>query len=157
MEKKTPEMHVWLWACLLCITLGFAGCRSDKTDSVSGVITLDGVPLEGAGVRFTPVGNGGTVISGFTDAKGKYSSQTLQGRLSADTISNEYVVTVSKYEEYDTGRKIRGEEGVLETVYDNKLITPAVYGDLKKTPFKATVVSGKNTFDFDLKEDENGR
>ncbi|PHS18996.1 MAG: hypothetical protein COA78_01130 [Blastopirellula sp.] len=64
------------YAILLMVCLGLTGCDSGGSQApISGVITLDGQPLENASVTFTPPAVDGQVVTsnGLTDASGKYS------------------------------------------------------------------------------------
>lgn len=65
-------------AILLVLTL--PGCGSDGPEmaTVSGTVTLDGTPVEGAGVVFTPQA-GGRAVNASTDASGKFSLEALVG------------------------------------------------------------------------------
>ena len=77
-----------------------AGCGS-STASVSGVVTLDGKPLEGASVSFAPAsGDGGGVggSSGKTDAQGRYTLRTVVGDKSGAAVGK-HKVTISLYKE----------------------------------------------------------
>ena len=133
------------------------GCSDGKlrTEPVKGIVTLDGEPLEGATVSFTPKNSGEGIASfGLTDAKGEYRLQTLAGRVDAGTLPGEYTVTVSKFKAVPTGRKIRdGNTGEMIDEMEGIIFFPGMtkYADTKTTPFAVTVVKGQNHFDFDLK------
>jgi len=143
-----------LFLPLLLVAFGCGGgAPVQKTEMVEGVITLDGAPLEGAAITFNPVGGDGTVASGFTDAQGKYTIQTLRGKPEGGTTSGEYVVTVSKWEDVPTGRTERIDSETVIPIMDQRLLVHPNYENQQKSPLKATVTPGKNTFDFDLKKD----
>ncbi|MCC9608302.1 Ig-like domain-containing protein [Blastopirellula sediminis] len=61
------------WLSLLLCLLAI-GCGQDGPDlaEVSGVITIDGKPLQGAVVSFSPAQPGGSPSYGQTDVEGKY-------------------------------------------------------------------------------------
>ena len=133
------------------------GCSDGrlKTEPVSGVVTLDGVPLDDAAVSFAPK-EFGQGAAGFarTNERGEYRLQTMAGRPDAGTLPGEYIVTISKYKSIPTGRRIidsdtREEVNEMTSI----LIFPEmkVYTDAATTPFSATVVKGRNRFDFDVK------
>jgi hypothetical protein len=63
----------------LCISLILlVGCnRGPRMVPVSGVVLLDGKPVEGAAVLFTPDA-GGRPADGATDKEGKFTLQTFQ-------------------------------------------------------------------------------
>lgn len=106
-------------------------------------MTLDGVPVEGATVRFYPNVDG-RGSSGMTDENGHYE---LRYTRSADgAIIGEHRVTVST--------KVEGDYYDPENVIEAKAETiPKKYLDRKKTELTATVESGNNTIDFELTSD----
>ncbi|MCC9608304.1 hypothetical protein LOC68_10955 [Blastopirellula sp. JC732] len=65
---KFPLLSMTL--CLLAIGCGPTG---PKLAEVSGVITIDGKPLHGAVVSFSPAEPGGSPSYGLTDVEGRYS------------------------------------------------------------------------------------
>ncbi len=99
---------------LTAIVLSFSGCGSGvdfKTVPVSGVVMLDGKPLEGAGVTFMSK-EGNKIASGKTDASGKFTLTTIVGKISVDgAIVGVHKVGVSKTESADgaDGEKKAGE------------------------------------------------
>jgi len=70
------------FAVSVAAAIACAGCGGSDFDMapVSGTVTLDGKPLEGATILFIPVASGGSetgpASSGVTDAEGKF---TLMG------------------------------------------------------------------------------
>ena len=140
----------------LVATVSMVGCSDGKlrTEPVRGIVTLDGVPLEGATVSFTPKNEGEGIASfGFTDANGEYLLQTLAGRVDAGTLPGEYKVTISKYRAVPTGRMVTcPNSGELYEDMDSVIYFPGMtkYANSRTTPFTATVVKGRNTFDFDM-------
>jgi len=164
---------------LVCVfvTLCFsAGCGTKgkglKTEYVEGIITLDGVPLEGASVQFSPADPFSSnptpgqpeMANGLTDKNGKYTLSSINGDFGKGAIAGEYRVLVSKIkattaELDESGRPVDGKgfgrdaAGQPITTIQEDLIPP-VYHDRKKSPLTYTVVSGKNlNVDFDLKAD----
>lgn len=130
------------------------GCGDGKidTESVVGVVTLDGAPLADAMVNFTPAVEGkGTPSYAKTDAAGKYQLQTLLGNADAGTTPGEYIVTVSKIELKETGKTIENSDGTKSPEKESEELLPKKYTDAKTSDLKATVAPGANTFDFDLK------
>jgi hypothetical protein len=76
----------WINGFLFCILAALlsAGCNRGpdlpKAVPVSGTVTLDGKPLAGVTVRFTPIENTpGTGAAGSTDKDGKYSISDRRG------------------------------------------------------------------------------
>ena len=140
----------------LAAAVSMVGCGDGKlrTEPVRGVVTLDGVPLEGASVSFIPKNEGEGIASfGLTDANGEYRLQTLAGRVDAGTLPGEYTVTISKFRAVPTGRMRACENsGELYEDTDSVIYFPGMekYASSRTTPFSATVVKGRNTFDFDM-------
>ena len=96
---------------------------------------MDGAPLEGANISLVPIAEG-DLAYGTTDADGVCIIQTLQGKAQAGTTLGDYAVTVRK------------SIGKANMTVDE--LVPAIYMDPEKTPLKAKIVSGKNTFSFDI-------
>ena len=64
-----------------CVLLGFSGCGAGNRSGhslvkVSGVVTLDGTPVSGALVVYSPVADGEPAARGTTDADGSYNLTT---------------------------------------------------------------------------------
>lgn len=79
---------LWLMAISL---LGIAGCSSSSAEMpelapVSGVVTLDGQPLDNVSVVF--VSEKGQVASGTTDAEGHYELTFRDGEKGAEIGKN---------------------------------------------------------------------
>lgn len=150
-------------ACLLA-----AGCgksAGEKTYPVTGVVTYNGTPVEGAVVTFAPTGGGQGAV-GTTDASGKYSLTTRKKDDGA--LPGEYLVTIVKYDRPPTqsGGQASAQGGdeyppdYAEQEYQQarqvipsqpKNLLPAKYANPQTSGLKATVTtSGPNNFDFAL-------
>jgi hypothetical protein len=112
------------------------GCGpSFKTVPVSGQVTLDGQPVDGAGVLFVPVGLGPTARA-VTDAQGRYQLKTnaLDG-----AAPGKYRVAVMK----ETGSGVAVGADGLETAPGVKTVAkrllPAIFGDPKTSPLEITI------------------
>ena len=87
--------------CLVAVGLALAvGCGRSKgpaVEFVEGMVLLDGQPIEGADVGFSPVA-GRLAAYGRTDSAGKFRLTTGQGgkRLAGAPIGD-YAVTVIKW------------------------------------------------------------
>jgi len=111
-----------------------AGCGGAPEDlpplgSVEGVVTLDGNPLAGASVLFTPV-DAGALSSARTDEKGRY--ELYYGTAAKGATIGKHQVQISRYGEGD----------------DTTDAVPLKYN--AQTTLTAEVQSGKNTINFDL-------
>lgn len=80
---------------ILMLAAIVAGCgrKGPETVEVSGVVTLDGQPVEGATVGFAPE-SGGRPASGVTDASGAFTLSTFAPGDGA--VPGKHKVTVSK-------------------------------------------------------------
>ena len=88
------------WKSVICLAAlaVFAGCPAAGTGvatvPVSGTVTLDGTPVEGANVAFAPKSADGRAAAGVTDASGRFTLTTVQSGDGA--LPGSYAVTVSK-------------------------------------------------------------
>ncbi len=82
---------------LLCSVIG---CGSGLTD-VTGTVTLDGKPVEGASLYFAMESTPSIYAIGTTDADGTYSLSTFRGgdRTFRGALPGDYLVTVVKKED----------------------------------------------------------
>lgn len=96
------DMHLRLVGLLPLLMTISLGCGSgnkvahrEKTVTVSGVVTLNNSPVEGATVTFDPGPASSTKAAfGVTDAAGKYSLTTYE--LNDGAMPGEYFVTITK-------------------------------------------------------------
>ena len=85
------------------VLLGFAlvfglGCGSGKFAPVSGTVTMNGKPLAGALVMFSPIAKEGSIDAGYgsggkTNEKGEYTLTSVTGRTGA--VVGKHRVSVS--------------------------------------------------------------
>lgn len=139
-------MRYMFFLFLVSLGLGLSGCSRATLDTefVTGVVTLDGDPIEGARVVFASKA-GGTPAYGVTDKSGRYRITALQGGgTGKGTTQGEYLIAITKIQ----ANKI-SEEPMIR--YENVQLLPLVYSDAEQSQLTATVVKGKNEFNFDLK------
>lgn len=130
--------------------LVLAGCtpKSDNpaTVPVTGVVTLDGQPVEGANVMFQSPEQGSF---GLTDAQGRYELQTFEPGDGA--MPGEYRVAISKVKVF-LPKVEQGEPGYVEPPPPEHLV-PSKYAAPTSSGLTATVTEGKdNEFNFELKK-----
>jgi hypothetical protein len=150
-----------------------AGCRpaGPAVHYVEGVVLLEGEPIEGATVGFSPI-EAGMPAFGKTDEKGIFRLTTARGGgQGKGAMAGSYTVTMTKWRDRsielgpepdraDTAangawRKKSEELSNLPPDY----IVPKDYGDKAKSGLKATVKPGRNVgpeFRFELKGDFKG-
>ncbi len=133
---------------IFCLTVLVAGCSGGAGDLklglVTGTITLDGEPVEGAVIEFTPVGEG-RPSAGESDTSGTY---TLYFKGStAGALVGEHEVSMTTFQEsMDYG----GAEGFTDIPGRAEKI-PKKYVQEK---IRVTVEPGSNTINLDLKSDK---
>ncbi len=162
------QKHQWfggVWAVLWVASLAGCGGVADrpKLHRVTGVVTLDGNPVEGANVNFSTA-KSPRVASGVTDADGNYLLTTFNTDDGA--LEGEHAVTITKTdattsesgELMDPGAYMKAMQGSkggkLPKSMLAKALLPTKYADGKTSGLKRTVVAGeKNPFDFALTTD----
>ncbi len=152
-------MNRFVFSLLLSATL--IGCNfgpssdyaSLKLVNVSGTVTLDGEPVEGAVVTFMDEGHG-TFSYGLTNSSGSYSLQ-IDSQMKGAT-PGEKVVEIS------TTKKILGlnsdeeagessAEGKAKAAPKDQDLIPACYNETSQ--LKVEVSASQRSFDFHLKSD----
>ncbi len=122
---------------IACTALSMIGCGSGRLPelgAVSGIVTLDGEPLEGATVQFTP--GLGRVSRGRTGSDGVYELRYDRNEKGALLGEHKVMITTRWMDEDPkTGRF---------THYPEKL--PPKYN--AESELKRTVEPGHNKFDF---------
>ncbi|MEX2176345.1 MAG: hypothetical protein WD872_18425 [Pirellulaceae bacterium] len=153
-------------AVLLAVS-GFVGCTGSggpAVEYVEGVVTLDGQPIEGVTVGFSPVDPAvKTAAVGTTDASGKFKLTAIEGgKTDAGAAAGQYLVsftkttvtlpagTVTSSEDPNYGKEVHTDAEVAPEI---KHEVPAKYNNPATSGFKATVKEGENKgdeFKFEL-------
>lgn len=110
---------------VLLLAAAVAGCGGGSVAKVSGVVTLDGAPVEGATVSFTPAsGDGGGVggSAGKTDAEGRYTLRTVVGDRPGAAVGK-HKVTISKFKEDPKNPEGKGQEFIPAKFNHNSTLT----------------------------------
>ena len=129
--------NIGLIALLLFVTLVFSGCSDNRAPAkVTGTITLDGKPLVGATVTFTP-DDGSRISQAMTNAEGWYELR-FTAQLKGATVGTHRVAVQSGDLEVPMEA---GASYVPETI-------PKKYNT--ETELTATLKSGNNVVNFDL-------
>jgi hypothetical protein len=138
-------------AALAIIPLG--GCSGEKVDlpsraKVTGVVTHNGSPVEGADVTFVPTGHK-HAASGRTDATGTYTLMTFEAGDGA--VPGDYKVIVSKTKVMSDAAP--ASDDAVQTVRQQVLL-PLKYAAAETSGLVASVKEGTdNKFDFALEGD----
>ncbi len=131
------------WALVLTTAVACTGCggsgggddnRPDRTQ-ISGVVTLDGAPVEGALITFHPMDPAGSGANGRSGAAGEFVMGTFSG--DDGVIPGSYQVTISKIT-YPGGSAQVGED---DPNYDPNAPEPKPVNALPEK-FNGTATSG---------------
>jgi len=166
-------MNKTVWGSLLAVVLlasmlalgcpGQQGGDRPSTSPVSGTVTYDGQPVDGATVAFQSA-DGSRSAVGVTDAGGKYTLTTFESGDGA--VPGEYQVKIFKYEveategpggeiDMDSPEYVPPEiagEGATEDSGEPENLLPEKYNDPTTSGLTATVSEGENTLDFPLED-----
>lgn len=141
--------------CLLVATLIFAGCQDSKIGTVSGVVTIDGKPIEMASISFYPEFGRASVAR--SNDKGEYVLNYTNDRRGAligahkVTISTKYIAETNySLSTYNEQGLIRHSKSDLIRSKGRKELVPEKYHDRDKTELTAVVEAGSNQIDFNL-------
>ena len=138
------------------------------TVPISGIVTLDGTPVEGANVVFAPTSGVGSAASGVTDRSGRYQLTTRDP--SDGALPGSYLVMISKStvgqsaasdavkpgmsseEATKAAMEAHMAGGQTEAEFVDEL--PVRYKNPSTSGFKADVAKGGQTeYDFPLVSD----
>ncbi len=155
---------------LLLLLTGCGGGDHPDLYTVSGTVTYNGQPVEGASVQFVKVGSSRSSRA-TTDAEGHYKLGTYEDGDGAP--AGEYVVIVTKREKSTEteddidavlpGNRDDDQSGVDpiasiepdEEAAEPKSLLPEKYGNPSTTPFQKMSVTAEGPNEFELKlEDE---
>ncbi len=135
--------------CLLMLTSCGGNKGGPATVKVTGTVTLNGAPIDGATVLFTPdIGsNDGRLASqAATDSEGRFALTTHVGggKFKSGIVPGKYVVAITKLDTTAT----------KNTFLPPKNLLPPKYADPKSSQLNAEVIAGQaNDFPFPLKSE----
>ena len=145
----------------LPLLVAMIGCGPGMPDTVpvTGTVTLDGQPIEGASVSF--LSEAGTTSTGKTDASGKFTLKTFVGSQSVDGCppgSHQVGITktISEGGPSSTQDAIERTKTMANSAMNTsdvkvEYVVPAKYSTPTMSGLTADVVAGKdNTFTFEL-------
>lgn len=132
-------MRTFYTICLMGLALSSQGCQSDEIElgQVTGLVTVDGQPIESAQLEFTPTD--GRMSIAQTDANGHYQLRYTSDRKGAMIGTHKVAVT--------TALQPVQEEGAPWTKGRKELL-PAKYHS--QTELTAEVKPGSNEINFEL-------
>lgn len=128
-----------------------AGSDRPRLAQVSGIVTLDGEPVEGASVNFLPVA-GGRLATGTTDATGRYTLTTFDKDDGA-AVGEHYIGVVKMggdgVHQLAQAEVPADEKGLLPDLSaqgveqpEIEYIVPERYGNPKESQLQLTVPTG---------------
>lgn len=141
-----PIHSCWLLSIACILILSGCGPSGPKLGSVTGTVTLDGKPVQGALVTFISKAENGSSSFGKTDANGKYQLEFSTERFGAMLGAHEVEIAtkrVNKSEEPDTGAVVQKEIIAIPKHYARGALT-------------AEVKAGSNVCNFPLTTNPKG-
>ena len=126
-------------ACMLAMPI-LVGCAQKDHASVTGVVKINGEPVDGAVVTFAPK-EGGRSAFAKTDADGVYELQYTAGEKGAKIGVNSVYLTTYKAPTLDDSNKVV-DPGTPERFPPEYNQSPSVTAEVKP---------GDNQIDFDVK------
>jgi len=146
MKLKTESL---VMMTLLSLSFSLTGCGGGLNDQpelgqVKGTVTMDGSPLAGVSVTFSP--DSGRPATGKTDVAGNYELIYIRDTPGCKLGHNTVIISNSNEEDE---LEQEGDDAVVSAKTDEKEI-PDQYNN--KTTLEADVQPGENTFNFDLKK-----
>lgn len=150
-----PSMVAWIGACVL-VLVGGCGPRGPAVEMVEGVVLLDGKPVEGATVFFSPVSSAdearaGLPAAGRTGPDGAFRLNAGGGaKPGAGTKVGDYIVTVIKQESDPLPPPDLEKPPAAPPEITVRDLLPDVYKLAATSPLRATVKKGDNVYRFDL-------
>ena len=144
------------WVALALVSVG-CGSSGPPVNLVEGKVTMDGSPLAGATVMFSPASSGtGRAAAGVTDASGVYRLTDMSAtKTGSGAATGDYLVAITKAEGDGGGG---GEESGSDYEYNPdpnapltmKSAVPDKYTRPESSGLTATIAAGKNEINFDL-------
>lgn len=141
---------------LLLVGCGPAG---PKVNPVTGKVTLDGTPISGATVNFSPVdATSGSPATGKTDENGVYTlTDTTSSAIGSGAATGEYRVSVLWYKasgpdtSQTTGSSEQKEDRAARTKSTGPdALLPAFYSNPLNSGLTTSVKTGKNEYNIEL-------
>ncbi len=138
---------------LIALALSIPGCggkppgvKLPPTTPFGGTVTLDGKPLEGAGVTFMPLSKNEYLAVGKTDASGKYELLTVASESVKGAVPGDYKVRISLMQTPDGKPYDPIKSGAI-----GKESLKLAYSDNSRTMLTASIPKDGGKKDFDLK------
>lgn len=151
--NRSAKVHNCLAIIVVALLLGCGGLEDTRPmrNSVSGMVTYQGTPVEEAIIVFRPVGSEGQTANGRTDATGAFKMGTYEG--TDGVVPGEYTVMISKLEATDSGKALPEDDPnydpnpkVVEAPPENLL--PEKYANAETSGLTVSVPEGEEVTDL---------
>ena len=146
--------------------VGCGGRTGPQVEYVEGLVTLDGSPVAGASVGYSPVDRAvGLPAGGKTDAQGRYRLTAVRGgKEGAGTAVGDYAVSITKLEivppdEPQPPPPSWWNPSLGPKPTPIRSLIPEAYSESAASGLRVSVKRGRNTgpaFSFDLRADYEG-
>ncbi len=130
---------------LFSVLLAGCGGGGQELAPVSGTVTLDGKPLAGAGVLFTPQ-EGGRPAGGSTDEEGRFTLTTKTNGDGAMLGTNRVAVSKVAFAQTPSSNGSPNPSAALRP----QSLIPARYGDVKTSGLVVEVTAGMEPVKLEL-------
>jgi hypothetical protein len=129
----------------LAVGLALSGCGGQGPVKVTGTLTLNGQPVEGAMVQFFPAKDGGRPATGTTQADGSFRLTTVENYDGA--MPGEYKVVITYNPPVESAPGENTEHAMRAAMAAQaqqkksrpKYVIPRIYTDPTQTPLTQTV------------------
>lgn len=153
MDMLKTVLHKLVYFAVVACPIAGCGPTLPVVGKVSGHVTLDGVPIEGAAVMFVPV-TGGRPATGVTNANGDFVLTTFS--VTDGALIGEHHVTVAKRKPALVPEARTETPGpVRPGASQPEWQTPERYSRPEQSGLSATVTEGDNQFNFQLSSKAN--
>ena len=141
------------------LALLVCGSSGPSVQFVEGSVLVDGRPLDGAEVSFSPLESGvGLAAVGRTDAGGRFTLNPQVGKPGAGTLVGSYRVTIRKRKPDEAAEEALSTDDpnygkrrpIPQGSGPPKWLVPVEYTANETTPLRADVQKGRNTFRFEI-------
>ena len=148
MRSISRSMFVWIPVILAVAAV--AGCSQSGPPmaQVSGTVTLDGSPVEGAVVALEPVA-GGRPATATTDASGNFSTEALLGETRIG-VTKTKTAAVEADPDSPEGEQLSGDMSNTDIEY----LLPVKYAAPRESGLTADVQPGMAPLNLELKTAE---
>lgn len=137
------RLNLLVLSTVLLVIVGCSGDDIPETYPVTGVVTFQGKPVEGASLSLVAKDPNGRSAGAMTDAEGKFSVSTYVSSTAnpEGAMSGEYLITVSKRSIEKLSEEMDAQEQMAEFMKRGapKDLLPKIYQSPETTTLSVTV------------------